>query len=217
MIGKTVIFDLDGTILNTLEDLCASVNYALVKGGFPIRALDQVRQDVGNGIRNLIRRSLPAGTSEEKYQQVYTDFRLHYRNHCADLTRPYPGIQWLLTELRRSGARTAVVSNKADFAVQLLIDQFFPCQFDAVLGERDGIPKKPAPEPIYTVLSSLDAEPGDAIYVGDSEVDILTAANAKLPCICVDWGFRSRKTLEQAGAQCIVSSPEALLMQLMSL
>ena len=217
MIRKTVIFDLDGTLLNTLEDLCGSVNYALSNSGFPIRTLDNVRHDVGNGIRNLIRRSLPADTPEEKYQQVYTDFRLHYRIHCADFTRPYSGIPWLLTELRRSGARTAVVSNKADFAVQLLINQFFPCLFDAVLGERDGIPKKPAPEPINTVLSSLGMEPGDAVYVGDSEVDILTAANAKLPCICVDWGFRSRKTLEQAGAQCIVSSPEALLKQLMSL
>ena len=212
---KAVVFDLDGTLLNTLEDLCNSVNYALDKSGFPTRKLDQVRQDVGNGINNFIRRSLPVSTPEEKYRQVYTDFRLHYRDHCTDFTRPYTGIPWLLTELRRCGVQNAVVSNKADFAVQQLIGRFFPCQFDAVLGERDGIPKKPSPEPIYTALALLDAKPDDAVYIGDSEVDILTAANAKLPCICVDWGFRSRKSLEQAGATHIVSSPEELLKKIM--
>ena len=213
---QAVIFDLDGSILNTLEDLHRSVNFALNCSGLPERSLAQVRHDVGNGIRTLILRSVPDGTSDRAIAQVYGDFQRHYKLHCADLTRPYNGIPELLERIRGHGFRTAVVSNKADFAVQLLMERYFPGQFDVVLGEREGIPKKPAPEPVHTVLSLLGVKPQDAVYVGDSEVDVQTAANAGLPCVCVDWGFRSRETLLQAGAQQIVSTPEALWKQLIS-
>ena len=211
---RIIIFDLDGTILDTLQDLCNSVNYALKLHGLPARSLEQVRCDVGNGIRKLIRRSLPSGTSVDTYESVFKLFTQHYGAHCTDLTKTYPGIPELLTELHMHGFQTAVLSNKADFAVQLLIKQFYPDQFDAVMGERESIPKKPAPEGIFRILSSLGAEQCEAVYVGDSEVDIQTAANAKLPCICVDWGFRSRETLERAGAGLIVSSAEELLERL---
>ena len=211
---QIVIFDLDGTLLDTLEDLYNSVNYALKLSGFPARSMDEVRLDVGNGIRNLIKRSLPGGTSGDVFEEMFKLFTQHYAAHCTDLTKTYPGIPELLTELHMHGFQTAVLSNKADFAVQLLIKQFYPDQFDAVMGEREGIPKKPAPEGIFRILSSLGAEQCEAVYVGDSEVDIQTAANAKLPCICVDWGFRSRETLERAGAGLIVSSAEELLERL---
>lgn len=203
---SVILFDLDGTILNTLDDLAASTNRALAKNGLPTRSTEEVRRFVGNGIRLLIERAVPENTPLTLTDRVFDDFRADY----ADRTLPYDGIPELLRTLRASGARTAVISNKADSAVQELIAHYFPGLFDAVVGERPGVRRKPAPDAVLEVLRALSAAPADAVYIGDSEVDVETARNAGLPCIAVDWGFRSREILLQHGAQTIASSPAEL-------
>lgn len=208
---SVILFDLDGTILNTLDDLAASTNRALTKNGLPTRSTAEVRRFVGNGIRLLIERAVPSNTPLTLTDRVFDDFRADYAEHCADRTLPYDGIPELLRALRASGARTAVISNKADSAVQELIAHYFPGLFDAVVGERPGVRRKPAPDAVLEVLRTLSAAPADAVYIGDSEVDVETARNAGLPCIAVDWGFRSREILLQHGAQTIASSPAELL------
>ncbi len=205
------IFDLDGTILDTLEDLYFSVNYALKQSGFPERTLAEVRQFVGNGIRKLIERAVPSGTSEAEIQQVHQDFTEYYKIHCADYTRPYAGIPETIQNIRTAGIRTAVVSNKADYAVQTLCADYFPDLFDAVTGEREGIRRKPAPDSVQAVLNALHFTPEQAVYIGDSDVDIQTAKNAGMPCISVEWGFRDRAFLLQHGAEKIITRPEELL------
>ena len=210
MLCELAIFDLDGTILNTLEDLADSLNAALKAYGFPERTLEEVRCFVGNGIRRLIERGVPAGTPEEEIVRVHERFTAHYKVHCADKTRPYPGINDLLKNLRQAGCRTAVVSNKADYAVQELCEQYFPGVFDAAVGERAGILKKPAPDSVNEVLRRLNVTKENAVYIGDSEVDIATARNAQMRSILVDWGFRDRSFLVEQGAETIVSSPEEI-------
>ncbi len=205
------IFDLDGTILDTLEDLTDGVNYALTECGYPVRTIGEVRSFVGNGIRKLIARSLPVGTAETEIDRVHGIFAPYYKAHCADKTAPYDGMHALLQKLRDAGVLTAVLSNKADFAVQPLIAQYFDGLFDLALGERQGVPRKPAPDGVHEILERLGVQKTDAVYIGDSNVDIETAQNAGLACICVDWGFRDRAQLIEAGAQVIVSSPEELL------
>ena len=210
MLCELAIFDLDGTILNTLEDLADSLNAALKAYGFPERTLEEVRCFVGNGIRRLIERGVPAGTPEEEIVRVHERFTAPYKVHCADKTRPYPGINDLLKNLRQAGCRTAVVSNKADYAVQELCEQYFPGVFDAAVGERAGILKKPAPDSVNEVLRRLKVTKEHAVYIGDSEVDIATARNAQMRSILVDWGFRDRSFLVEQGAETIVSSPEEI-------
>ena len=204
---QLAIFDLDGTILDTLEDLYLSVNHALRASHLPVRTLDEVRQFVGNGIAKLIERSVPAGSSDSVIQAVHAEFTEFYTVHCADHTKPYDGIAALLHSLRSAGMQTAVVSNKADYAVQSLCRDYFPGLFDAIAGEREGVRRKPAPDAVNAVLKALSVPCGQAIYLGDSDVDIETARNASMPCISVDWGFRSREFLLAHGAECILSSP----------
>lgn len=208
---KLLIFDLDGTILDTLEDLYLSMNYALKKNGFPERTIDEIRQFVGNGIRKLNERAVPSGTSEMQLNQVHQDFTAHYEKHCADHTKPYAGIPEVLQKLREMGIQTAVVSNKADYAVQILCNDYFPALFDAVAGEKEGIRRKPAPDAVQAVLNTLQISREQALYIGDSDVDIETAQNAGIPCISVEWGFRDRAFLIQHGAEKIISKPEELL------
>ncbi len=208
---RLAIFDLDGTLLNTLGDLVASANAALTANHLPTHPQDSIRQFVGNGIRKLIERACPANASPELLNQVHADFCHHYAQHCADTTAPYPGIPNLLDELRRCGILTAVVSNKADFAVQQLCAQFFPNQFDAVAGEREGIRRKPAPDTVNSILHQLNVDASDAVYIGDSDVDVETARNAGTRCIAVTWGFRDRSTLEQAGATAFADNTAILL------
>lgn len=203
-----LIFDLDGTILDTLEDLKISTNYALNFHGFPERTLDEVRRFVGNGIGKLIERAVPAGTSAEETGRVLATFKRHYGKHCADHTKPYEGIEALLKKLREHGFQTAVVSNKADFAVQELKEQYFPGLFDFVVGEREGIRRKPCPDSVNEVLKMLGKTATQAIYIGDSDVDIDTAKNAGMDVIGVSWGFRGRKFLEEHGAVKIADQPE---------
>ncbi len=208
---QLVIFDLDGTILNTLEDLKNAANYALSQNSFPERTTDEIRRFVGNGIRKLIERAVPTGTDEEAIVKVHEKFTEFYKAHCSDNTKPYEGIEDMLEALRKAGCLTAVVSNKADYAVQELCREYFPGLFDCVAGERQGIRKKPAPDTVNAILAKLDISPDKAVYIGDSDVDVMTAANAHMDIIAVDWGFRDRQCLTASGAKVIVSTPKEAL------
>ena len=208
---KAYIFDLDGTLLDTLEDLAAAVNYALKKGGYPERSLAEVRSFVGDGMRLLMKRSLPEGVSEEVLDSAFKDFRDYYSVHYMDRTRPYPGIEEMLKGLKEKGRVLCVISNKADFAVKLLMDRFFPGIFSLVLGEREGIRRKPAPDSLLAVMDELGLEKRECIYIGDSDTDIQTAENAGIDHISVSWGFRTEEFLKARGAGKIVSSPEEIL------
>ncbi len=205
------IFDLDGTILNTLEDLADSTNYALKTCGYPERTMDEVRQFVGNGIRKLMERAVPEGTPVEEIDRVHETFTAHYKVHCADKTRPYDGIMELLQNLKKDGCKLAVVSNKADYGVQELCKQYFDGVFDFAVGEREGIRKKPAPDSVNEVLKTLECSRDRAVYIGDSDVDIQTAANAQMDHIIVEWGFRDVQFLISQGAKVLVEKPEEIL------
>lgn len=211
---KAVIFDLDGTILDTLEDLADAVNFALRQSGLPERTIDEVRAFVGNGIRKLIDRAVPEGMPVEKTDKVFADFRDYYAVHCADKTKPYPGIMELLSELKAKGVKLAVVSNKADDAVKVLCEQYYKGIFDIAVGEREGIRKKPAPDSVLEVLKTLGLAKHETVYVGDSDVDVETSGNAGLEHIAVTWGFRDFSFLQEHGARVFVSKPEDILRQI---
>lgn len=200
---KLAVFDMDGTILDTLEDLTDSVNYVMERYHYPTHSLDAVRGFVGNGIRLLIERAVPQGIAKEQIDAVYADFMEYYKEHCADKTKPYEGIVELLETLRAAGCLTAVVSNKADAAVQELCVQYFDGLFDFAIGERAGMAKKPAPDAVYEVLKQLEVSKADAVYIGDSDVDFDTARNSGLDCISVTWGFRTEEFLRNYGAKTI--------------
>lgn len=208
---ELIIFDMDGTILDTLEDLQSSLNHALALSGFAVRSLDEVRSFVGNGIGKLIERSLPASSLPAHFEKVYGDFMAHYTIHCTDLTRPYAGIPQLISTLRKKGCQTAVVSNKADAAVGELCRRYFPGLFDYAIGERKGLARKPEADLVNFVLKELNCPKEKTVYIGDSEVDIATAQNAGLDAIIVDWGFRDTAFLKKQGAKTIASSPEEIL------
>lgn len=207
---QLIIFDLDGTILNTLEDLADSVNFALVSNQLPTRTIEEIRRFVGNGIRKLIERAVPEVCQENIVNKVFVDFREHYKEHCADKTRPYDGILKLLSELQEEGYHLAVVSNKADFAVQELCETYFQGKFEYVVGERKDIRRKPYPDSVLKVLDKLQVKKENAVYVGDSEVDIETAKNAGIDMICVEWGFRDKAYLIKQGAENFIASPEEI-------
>ncbi len=189
-----VIFDLDGTLLDTLEDLADAVNFALACGGYPGHTLEEIRGFVGNGIRNLVERAVPAGLSREQVEQVYGDFMDFYPRNCANKTAPYPGIPELLEELHRRGIPTAVNSNKADALSNFLCQRYFGDTVGYCLGAVEGMPRKPAPDGVRRILEHFGAT--EAIYVGDSEVDARTARNAGLKAILVTWGFRDKAFLQ---------------------
>lgn len=188
-----ILFDLDGTLLDTLEDLTDATNYALGKFGFPPRSLEQIRKAVGGGAANQIRRSLPEGTPEDLVQQILAVYKPYYAEHCQIKTRPYEGVLSALAELKKYPM--AVVSNKPDTAVKPLCRQYFPGIY--ALGETADCPRKPAPDMIYKAMAAIGVE--RCVYVGDSEVDVITANNAGMPCLSVLWGFRDRETIAQAG------------------
>ena len=204
------IFDLDGTILYTLVDLKNSMNFTLKKFGFPERTLDEVRRFVGNGIKTLIIRAAPKGTDEKTIDEMFEVFNEHYAVHCNDNTKSYDGIDELLKKLKEQKVKTAVVSNKADYAVQTLVKKYFDGLFDYAVGEKQGVRKKPCPDSVNEVLRVLDTPKEAAVYIGDSEVDVATAKNAQMDCIAVDWGFRDREVLINSGATLIVSDAAAL-------
>lgn len=208
---KAVIFDMDGTILNTLEDLKNATNYSLRQFGMPERSLEEVRMFVGNGIRKLVERAVPAGTSEEKIAQVFDVFLEYYEIHSADNTSPYPGILELVEKLKKSGIKTAVSTNKADVPAQELGREYFNGIFDLIVGQQVGLKVKPAPDSVNKILSILDIQKKDAIYIGDSDVDVQTAKNSGLDFIGVSWGFRGREFLEKNGAKNIVDNANEIL------
>ena len=208
---KLAVFDMDGTILNTLEDLADSTNYALKANGLPERTIDEVRRFVGNGIRLLIERAVPTDTDKKLTDKVFDTFKEYYKTHCAVKTRPYDGIKDVLLELRKAGCLTAVVSNKADFAVQDLCKDYFDNLFDFAIGDREGIKKKPAPDSVFEVLSKLNVEKDNAVYIGDSDVDFATSVNAGMDVIMVGWGYRDEEFLREKGAKRIIKQPSEIL------
>ena len=208
---KAIIFDLDGTLTDTLEDLFLSTNHALRSCGLPERGLDEVRRFVGNGVRKLIERAVPEGTESRTIERCFESFKAHYVIHCQDHTCLYPGIASLLTTLHARGYRMAVVSNKLQAGVTELSNTFFNGVIDVAIGEQPGIPCKPAPDMVRIALAQLGVSASETVYVGDSDVDLQTASNSGLPCISVLWGFRSRDFLIAHGASVTVESPLDIL------
>lgn len=206
----TYIFDLDGTLLDTLQDLAASVNYALRQHHMPEHSIDDVRRFVGNGVRRLMERAVPEGAANPAFEAAFVTFREYYMEHSLDTTRPYDGILELIHELKQRGCRMAVVSNKMMAATQELVRHFFP-DIEVAIGEHEaaGIRKKPAPDTVFAAMQQLGE--GSAVYVGDSDVDLATARNSGLPCISVLWGFRDREFLLEHGATTFVEQPREIL------
>jgi phosphoglycolate phosphatase len=208
---KAIIFDLDGTLTDTLEDLYLSTNHALRSCELPERGIDEVRRFVGNGVRKLIERAVPEGTEPRMTERCFEAFKAHYVIHCQDHTSLYPGIASLLTALHAKGYRMAVVSNKLQKGVTELANTFFHGVINVAIGEQSGIPRKPAPDMVHAALDALGVSASEAVYVGDSDVDIQTASNAGLPCISVLWGFRSRDFLIAQGATMMAKTPKDIL------
>lgn len=210
---STYIFDLDGTLLDTLGDLAASVNYAMSTHHLPEHSVDEVRMMVGNGVRKLMERAIPDGAANPYFDEAFATFRHHYMEHQLDTTRPYDGIIETLQELKRRGCRTAVVSNKFDAATKSLCNHFFSGLVDVAIGENEaaGIHKKPAPDTVFEAIRLLGVSREEAVYVGDSDVDIATAQASGIPCISVLWGFRNREFLIAHGATKLIGSPTELL------
>lgn len=209
---KTVIFDLDGTLLNTLDDLADSTNYALSRFGYPTRTIEEVRQFVGNGVAKLIERAIPEGKNNPNFEKCLAIFKENYAQNMYNKTAPYNGIIEMLSNLKSKGIKIAVVSNKFDLAVKELCKKYFEGFIDFAAGENEvqGIKKKPAPDTVISVLNEFNFAPEDAVYVGDSDVDIMTAKNSKMPCISVTWGFRDKKFLLENGATILINAPSEI-------
>ena len=215
---KAVIWDLDGTLLNTLDDLAASTNAALLKNDLPQRTTDEVRRFVGNGVRRLIEQAVPEqGEKHPKFQQVLDDFVAHYGAHSRDNTRPYDGIMEALEQLTEMGAMHAIVSNKIDFAVKALSQDYFPGRMKSAVGDDPSRRKKPAPDSVLEAMRQMGVTAEECVYVGDSDVDVITARNAGIPCVAVTWGFRDEQCLKDAGAEHIAHTAEELVSAIASL
>ena len=202
-----IVFDMDGTILDTLEDLTDSMNHVLAEYGYATRTIEEIRSFVGNGLYNLVRLAVPEGTSEEQIQKVLASMKIYYGSHNDIKTRPYDGILDLIRRLREAGYQTAVVSNKIDSGVQALCEVYYKDLFDVAIGEKEGIARKPAPDMVYAALNALGVSKERAVYVGDSEVDVSTAKNAGLDMIAVAWGFRGAEFLLKHGADKVYETP----------
>ena len=208
---KAVIFDLDGTILDTLDDLADSVNFALKKHGLPVRENAEIRSFLGNGMVNLVK--LSAGDKAENIAGILADFKEYYAKHSADKTKPYDGVLETISALKEQGVKTAVLSNKGDFAVQPLVKRYFGGLIERAQGENEaaGVLRKPNPDGVYKIMKELGVTEKETVFVGDSEVDILTAKNAGVDCVAVTWGFRDEKDLIENGAEKLISKPSELL------
>lgn len=210
---KIVIFDMDGTLLNTLEDLMISTNYALSQFNYTTHTIEEVRFFVGNGVAKLIELAIPNGLNNSNYEKCLEIFKEHYEKNMCNHTTIYNGILELLKHLKEKNIKTAVVSNKFDLAVKELSRKYFRDLIDIAIGENEkaGIKKKPAPDTVFEVLNLMNLKPEEAIYIGDSDVDIMTAKNSNLPCISVTWGFRDREFLIKNKAEIIIDKPEDIL------
>lgn len=209
MTYKTVLFDMDGTLLDSLSDMHDAVNHILAENGWAARSREEIRAFVGNGARKLMERAIPETLAPQRFEKVLADYKDWYQAHNCVKTQPYPGISHVLAELEARGVKTAVVSNKPDATTKALAEKFFPGM--PALGQRDGVDPKPSPALVAQALSDLGVRPENAVYVGDSEVDVATARNAGLPLIAVSWGFRGREKLEIAGAEHIADTAPQLL------
>ena len=207
----TIIWDLDGTLMDTLQDLWLSTNHALKAYGMKERTFEEVRSFVGNGVRKLIERAVPDGENNPQFEEVFAEFKKHYMVHCKDNTGLYPGIAETLRELKARGMRMAIVSNKLQAGVTELHREWFADTIEVAIGEREGMARKPAPDMVETALRELGVGKENAVYIGDSDVDLATARNAGLPCISVLWGFRDRDFLERHGATTFIEKPDELL------
>ena len=207
---KAVIWDLDGTLLNTLDDLAASVNAALAMNGMPLRSTEEVRAFVGNGIRRLMVRAVPGGEANPAFDKALEDFTRHYGAHSRDRTRPYDGILEMLDRLSAAGVKHAIVSNKIDFAVKALSRAYFGERMCAAIGDEPSRARKPAPDSVLAAMREMGVTAQETVYVGDSDVDVLTARNAGVACVAVLWGFRDEACLRAAGAGRLARTPEEL-------
>lgn len=207
----TVIFDLDGTLLNTLDDLTDSVNFALGEMGYPPHTADEVRMMVGNSVIYLIEQALPKGTDKVTFDRCLATFEAHYKTNMRNKTAPYDGVMQMLDKLSTAGYKLAVVSNKPDVFTKELVSELFGQYISIAIGRSEDMPRKPAPDTVWHALDLLQSRRENAVYVGDSEVDVLTAKNSGMPCVGCLWGFRDRETLESAGAEYIISSPDELV------
>ena len=207
---KAVLFDMDGTLLDTLEDLCDSTNHALAQMGYPLRGIEEIRRFIGNGAEKQIRRAVPEGTSEGKIMETLAAFRAYYQDHCQIKTKVYDGLLDVLSELKEKSVKMAVVSNKPDAAVKKLSREYFGDRLDYAIGPSDGVRCKPYPDMAEEALKALGVEKKDAVFVGDSEVDVQTGLNAGLDVIAVSWGFRSREVVIEAGAKMIADDASEL-------
>lgn len=206
---NTVIWDLDGTLLDTLTDLMNSVNFALERFSYPPRTREQIRTSVGNGVRVLMELSIPGGLSNPNYEEAFEIFSEHYAKHNMDNTGPYAGVVDVINKLSEMGVKQAIVSNKVDSGVQTLNEAFFGV--DTAIGVQDGMDRKPAPDMVWKAMEILGAEKKTTVYIGDSEVDLATAANSKLDSVSVLWGFRSAEELAPYNPMRLVKSPEEII------
>jgi phosphoglycolate phosphatase len=205
------IFDLDGTLLDTIQDLANACNYALTKNGFPVHPVEPYKIFVGNGVYNLMTRALPEGKdNEETILKVKADFDEYYAEHATDVTAPYPGIQEMLRELKSAGVKLAVLSNKPDAYTGELVRGFFPGVFDVILGQREGVPIKPDPAPVYEIMKLLGVKAGEGVYIGDTSTDMKTGKAAGLFTVGVTWGFRTKQELVESGADVIIDKAHEL-------
>jgi len=207
----TVIFDLDGTLLDTIEDLTDSVNYILTKYNYPTRSIEEIRSFVGNGMRRLIELASPSGLSDEKIKNLFAELKEYYTDHSNIKTKLYPGILQLLDYLKSNGYKTAIVSNKNHAAVCELKQIYFKDYIEIAIGQQEGIRHKPYADCVFSALQNLGCARENAVYIGDSEVDVKTAQNAGTACIAVSWGFRSRRELIEAGAKIIVDDTAEII------
>ena len=211
---NTLIFDLDGTLLNTLEDLKNATNFALKKFGYPERSIEEIRNFVGNGVRKLIERALPNGAENPDFEACLDTFKKNYKEIMYSHTAPYDGISEMLKIAREKGCKIAVVSNKFDVAVKELCGRYFGSLIDIAIGESENVRKKPAPDSVFEAMKLLNSKPENSVYIGDSDVDIETAKNAKLPCISVTWGFRDKNFLIEHGGRIFIDRPMEIFTKL---
>lgn len=207
----TIVFDMDGTVLNTLDDLTVSMNYVLEKFGYPGHTVEEYRLFFGNGVKEALRLALPEDVPSEIIDDMLPIYKEHYDAHCLDKTRPYDGVVEVMKELKQKGYKLAIVSNKIDSAVKELNQRFFADAVGIAIGEKPGVNRKPAPDMVEAALKELGSTKEEAVYVGDSEVDFMTAKNSKLPCISVLWGFRDKEYLIEQGAYCFAENPEDII------
>lgn len=208
---STVIFDLDGTLLDSLQDLADSTNHVLAQFGYPVHTLEDIRRFVGNGVRVLMERAVPDNLTPSEFETVFSEFKAYYVDHCMDKTKPYPGINELLEKLKANHYKVAIVSNKLQGGVDELYARFFKDLVQVAVGECPEVKRKPNPDMVNKALEKLGSTADEAVYVGDSDVDLATARNSGLPCISVLWGFRDRDFLIQNGATHLVSNPDEIV------